>query len=116
WTEVDSLNDGSKNYPRYDATAFSFDSVGYVLTGTDGFNYFGDVWRFSPATGQWTKELGFPGSPSSGGSTFVYQGQGFILCGHTPDTRWASANLAYDFWRFNPNSVNADITWIRLRN
>jgi N-acetylneuraminic acid mutarotase len=24
--------------------------------------------------------------------------------------------MAFDYWRFNPNAVNADITWIRLRD
>ena len=116
WTQVDSLNDGTKSYPRYDAASFSFDTVGYVLTGTDGFNYFGDVWRFSPATGQFTRQLDYPGNKRSGAVTFMYQGQGYIVTGHTPDVKWASSNLAYDFWRFNPNSVNTDITWIRLRD
>ncbi|HLI92784.1 MAG TPA: hypothetical protein VKU83_04220 [Puia sp.] len=116
WAKVDSIADASRSYPRYDATSFSFDSVGYVLTGTDGFNYFGDVWKFSPATGQWTQQANFPGSQRSGAVTFVYHGQGFILTGHTPNSKWASSNLAYDFWRFNPSSVNPDIRWIRLRD
>jgi N-acetylneuraminic acid mutarotase len=116
WTEVDSISDANGNYPRYDAASFSFDSVGYVLTGTDGFNYFGDVWKFSPATGQWIQQLGFPGNNRSGAITFIYQGQGYIVTGHTPNTKWAQGNLAYDFWRFNPNSTNIDITWIRLRD
>jgi N-acetylneuraminic acid mutarotase len=116
WTQVNSIADGAGSYPRYDAASFSFDTVGYVMTGTDGFNFFGDVWRFSPATGQWVKQNNFPGNQRSGASTFIYQGQGYIVAGHTPNTKWASANLAYDFWRFNPNSVNSDITWIRLRD
>jgi N-acetylneuraminic acid mutarotase len=117
WTEVDSISDANGNYPRFDAAAFSFDSVGYVLTGTDGTNYFGDVWRFSPATGQWTSQSGgFPGNNRSGAVTFIYQGQGYIVSGHTPNTSHSTGNLAYDFWRFNPNSTNTDITWIRLRD
>jgi N-acetylneuraminic acid mutarotase len=116
WAQVDSISDANGSYPRYDAASFSFDSVGYVLTGTDGFNYFGDVWKFSPATGQWTQQLGFPGNNRSGAVTFMYQGQGYIVTGHTPNTKWATGNLAYDFWRFNPNSNNVDITWNRLRD
>ncbi|HTR27781.1 MAG TPA: hypothetical protein VMH27_00825 [Puia sp.] len=116
WTQVDSLSDANGSYGRYDAAAFSFDSVGFVMTGTDGFNYFGDVWKFSPATGQWVKQNNFPGNQRSGASTFMYQGQGYIVAGHTPNTRWASSNLAYDFWRFNPNAVNPEITWIRMRD
>jgi N-acetylneuraminic acid mutarotase len=116
WAEVDSLSDGVRNYPRYDAASFSFDSVGYVLTGTDGFNYFGDVWKFSPATGQWVAQPNFPGNNRSGAVTFIYQGQGYLLTGRTPNSRWSTSNLAFDFWRYNPASVNEDITWIRLRD
>jgi N-acetylneuraminic acid mutarotase len=116
WAQVDSLSDGLGNHPRFDAASFSFDSVGYVLTGTDGFNYMQDVWKFSPVTGQWTQLGTFPGSKRSGAVTFVYGGQGYILTGHTPSPKWSTSNLAYDFWRFNPNSGNPDITWIRLRN
>jgi hypothetical protein len=116
WTPAGSISDGNGSYPRYDATSFSFDSVGYVLTGTDGFNYMGDVWKFTAATGLWTKAPPFPGNNRSGAVTFIYGGQGYILTGHTPNTKWASGGLAYDFWRFNPNSVNPDITWIRLRD
>lgn len=116
WTQVDSISDASGSHPRFDAAAFGFDSVGYVLTGTDGFNYFQDVWKFSPATGQWTKLADYPGNKRSGAVTFVYNGQGYFLTGHTPSTKWASGGLAFDFWRFNPNSVNPDITWVRLRD
>lgn len=116
WAQVDSLNDGTRSYPRYDAASFSFDSVGYVLTGTDGFNYFGDVWKFSAATGQWVQQPNFPGNARSGAVTFLYQGQGYILTGHTPNNKWATGNLAYDFWRYNPNSVNQEISWARLHD
>ena len=113
WTLVNTPADMAG---RYDASSFSFDTAGYVMTGTDGFNYFGDVWKYSPATGQWIKQGNFPGNQRSGASTFMYGGQGYIVAGHTPNTRWANSNLAFDFWRFNPNAANADITWIRLRD
>lgn len=116
WAQADSLSDANGSYPRYDAASFSFDSVAYVLTGTDGFNYFQDLWEFSAASGQWVKQPNFPGTKRSGAITFVYGGQGYIVTGYTPDQQWESGNLAYDFWRFNPNSVNPDITWVRLRN
>jgi N-acetylneuraminic acid mutarotase len=116
WTEVDSMTDNFGAYPRFDAASFSFDSVAYVLTGTDGFNYFNDVWKFSPATGLWTKQPNMPGNTRSGAVTWIYQNQGFLLTGYTPSSHLSSGNLAYDFWRFNPNSVDSSISWIRLRD
>ncbi len=116
WSQIASLSDAAGSYPRYDAASFTFDTVGYVMTGTDGFNYFGDVWKFSPASGQWVKQGNFPGNQRSGASTFMYQNQGYLVAGHTPNSKWAQSNLAYDFWRFNPNAANSDILWIRLRD
>ena len=34
----------------------------------------------------------------------------------SPSSHLSSGNLAYDFWRFNPNSVDSSISWIRLRD
>jgi N-acetylneuraminic acid mutarotase len=116
WTEIDSLSDALGNHPRFDAAAFGFDTAGYVLTGTDGFNYFNDVWKFSPATGQWTRQPNMPGNTRSGAVTWIYHNQGYLLTGYTPGIKWASGNLAFDFWRFNPNSFDSTIAWIRLRD
>lgn len=113
WTQIDSIHDAQGSYPRYDAAAFGFDTVGYVLTGTDGFNYFSDVWKYSPSVGHWIQQGHQPGSTRSGAITWVYQGTGYLVTGYTPNPKYANANSAYDFWSFNPNSADSNNAWSR---
>jgi len=90
WALVDSLNNGTNSFPRYDAASFSFDTAAYVMTGTDGFHYFNDFWRFSATTGQWTQLPNMPGNQRSGALTWIYGDEGYILTGYTPSSKWAS--------------------------
>jgi N-acetylneuraminic acid mutarotase len=116
WAVVDSLFNDSASFPRYDAASFSFDTAAYVMTGTDGFHYFNDVWRFSATTGQWTQLPNMPGNQRSGALTWIYGNEGYILTGYTPSSKWASGNLAYDFWRFDPAALDPNVQWSRLRD
>lgn len=118
WALADSLYNDSASFPRYDAASFSFDTlgVGYVMTGTDGFNYFNDFWMFTAATGKWTQLPNMPGNQRSGALTWVYNGQGYLLTGFTPSAKWASGNLAYDFWRYDPSALDPNVVWSRLRD
>jgi N-acetylneuraminic acid mutarotase len=119
WATIDTLHDIAGNYPRFDAVAWGFDSVGYVLTGTDNNYYFGDVWKYSPASGHWTKKPYLPGNPRSGATTWVYNGKGYLLAGYTPGSRWANSNMCYDFWVYDPNlaeSADSLKAWTRLRD
>jgi N-acetylneuraminic acid mutarotase len=120
WAEIDSLHDQYGTYPRFDALAWGFDTVGYVLTGTDNNTYFSDVWKYSPATGHWTQKPFLVGNPRSGATGWVYHNQGYILAGYTPSSEKAVNNMCYDFWKFDPriaDSPNA-VTgpWTRLRD
>jgi N-acetylneuraminic acid mutarotase len=116
WAVVDSLFNDSASFPRYDAASFSFDTAAYVMTGTDGFHYFNDFWRFSATTGQWTQLPNMPGNQRSGALTWIYGNEGYILTGYTPSSKWASGNLAYDFWRFDPAALDPNVQWSRLRD
>ena len=114
WSSVDSIHNDTASFPRYDAVAFSFDTTAYVLTGTNGYYYFGDVWRYSPTTNTWIQQVNYPGSPRSGAIGLVYHGQGYLVTGFTPGSIWAEGNLCYDFWRFTPETDNSVNTWVRL--
>jgi N-acetylneuraminic acid mutarotase len=116
WAQIDSLHDAVQSYPRFDAVSWGFDSVGYVLTGTDNNYYFGDVWKYSPATGHWSQQAYLPGNPRSGAATWVYKGQGYLLTGYTPGAKWSQNNMCYDFWVFNPNAKDSLSAWTRLRD
>jgi N-acetylneuraminic acid mutarotase len=116
WTQIDSISDADSTYPRFDAVAFGFDTTAYVLTGTDDYNYFVDVWRYSPTTNTWIRQHAFPGSQRSAAISFVHQGLGYIATGFTPGSKWAEGSYCYDFWVFTPMSDTSTISWQRLRD
>jgi N-acetylneuraminic acid mutarotase len=119
WSQIDSIHDNNRSYPRFDAVAWGFDTVGYVLTGTDNNYYFSDVWKYSPATGHWSRKPYLVGNPRSGATAWVYHNRGYVLAGYTPGSRWAATNMCYDFWVFDPQKAEtSDSTkaWTRLRD
>jgi N-acetylneuraminic acid mutarotase len=116
WSQAASIQDGNGSYPRFGAVAFSFDTTAYVLTGTDGKNYFGDVWRYSPTSDKWVQQANYPGSQRSGAISFVYNGQGYLVTGYTPGSGFATGNLAYDCWLFRPGGDNSTTAWARLND
>ena len=116
WAQIDSIHDATRNYPRFDAVAWGFDSVGYVLTGTDNQLYFGDVWKYSPASNSWSIQPFMPGSPRSAAVTWVYNKKGYLLTGTTPSGTFAVGSACYDFWSFDPSPSAAGNPWKRLRD
>jgi N-acetylneuraminic acid mutarotase len=116
WSSIDSIHNDTASFARYDAVAFSFDTTAYVLTGTNSYNYFGDVWRYSPTSNTWIQQSYYPGSPRSGAVSFVYHGQGYLVTGFTLGDKWSKGNLCYDFWRFTPQSDSSINTWARLND
>jgi hypothetical protein len=116
WTEIDSISNGDSTYPRFDAVAFGFDTTAYVLTGTDDYYYYVDVWRYSPTTNTWIRQHAFPGSQRSGAVSFVHNGLGYIATGYTPGSKWATGTSCYDFWVFTPMSDTSTLSWRRLRD
>jgi N-acetylneuraminic acid mutarotase len=119
WFQIDSIHDQSGVVqPRLDAVAWGFDTVGYVLTGTDNYTYFVDVWKYSPATNKWSSKPYLPGNPRSGATTWVYNGKGYIMGGFTASGQHEVNNMAYDFWVFDPKKAETDSThcWSQLRD
>jgi N-acetylneuraminic acid mutarotase len=116
WSPIDSLHAESMSYPRFDAVAFSFDTTAYVLTGTNGNDYFNDVWRYSPTANTWIQQDNYPGTPRSGAISFVYNNQGYLVTGYTPGDLWAVNHLCYDFWKFTPFNDSATNSWQRLHD
>lgn len=115
WTKIADLGDGTKTYPRYDATAFSFGSSAFVLTGFDSQNYFGDVWQYDPGSDSWSQRPDMPGSKRSQAVTWVYNGFGYLVTGYTPGSQWQSGSACYDFWKFDPTKTG-NAGWTRLRD
>jgi N-acetylneuraminic acid mutarotase len=121
WSQIDSLVDQNGNsHPRYDAVSFSFDTTAYVLTGTDNYNYFNDIYRYSATLNKWIQLPSTSGSKRSGAITWVYKGQGYLLTGFTNGSRYSSGTQCYDMWKFNPvagsDTASANSTWTRLHD
>lgn len=117
WTQIDSLVDQFGNsHPRYDAVSFSFDTTAYVLTGTDNYNFFNDIYRYSPTTNTWTALPAMPGSKRSGAITWVWKGRGYLVTGYTNGSKWSSGTQCYDFWYFTPMSDTSTQSWTRLHD
>ena len=118
WTQIDSLVDQNGNsHPRYDAVAFSFDTTAYVLTGTDNYNYFNDIYRYSPTTNTWIALPAMPGSKRSGAIQWVHITKGYLVTGYTNGSKWSSGTQCYDFWYFTPvERYGHDQSWTRLHD
>ena len=114
WSQIDSLVDQFGNsHPRYDASSFSFDTTAFVMTGTDNYNYFNDIYRYSPTTNSWIALPAMPGSKRSGAITWNYKGEGYLLTGYTNGSKWSSGTQCYDFWKFTYKSDNDTTMWRR---
>jgi N-acetylneuraminic acid mutarotase len=117
WTEIDSLVDQFGNsHPRYDAVAFSLDTTAFVLTGTDNYNYFNDIYRYSPTTNTWIALPAMPGSKRSGAISWIYQNRGYLVTGYTNGSKWSSGTQCYDFWYFAYTNDTDTTMWTRLHD
>jgi N-acetylneuraminic acid mutarotase len=117
WTEIDSLVDQFGNsHPRYDAVAFSLDTTAFVLTGTDNYNYFNDIYRYSPTTNTWIALPAMPGSKRSGAISWMYQNRGYLVTGYTNGSKWSSGTQCYDFWYFAYTYDTDTTMWTRLHD
>ncbi len=118
WTAIAPLKNDTTTYGRYDAVAMGFDTTGYVMTGTDNYYYFNDVWKYSPASNTWTQLPYFPGPQRSGAITWLYKGKGYLLTGYTSGSVFSSNGYCYDFWQFDPAKSETDPgnAWTRLRD
>src|SRR5580658_5427175 len=117
WAQIDSLVDQNGNsHPRFDAVAFSMDTTAFVLTGTDNYNFYNDIYRYSPTTNTWIELPAMPGSKRSGAIEWVYKGLGYLVTGYTNGSKWSSGTQCYDFWNFTYKSDVDTTMWGRLHD
>jgi N-acetylneuraminic acid mutarotase len=92
------------------------DTTAFVLTGTDNYNYFNDIYRYSPTTNTWIALPAMPGSKRSGAITWMYQNKGYLVTGYTNGSKWSSGTQCYDFWTFTYKSDIDTTMWNRLHD
>lgn len=92
WQQKSSLDD------RFNATAFSIGSKGYVATGTKPSGVSSDLKEYDPTTNSWLSKASFPGNARETAVSFSYQNFGFVGLG------WNGGTATYtDFYKYDQN-------------
>ncbi|WP_421799178.1 Kelch repeat-containing protein [Haliscomenobacter sp.] len=87
---------------RKNAAAFSLGGMGYVGTGTSGFEDLKDFWSFDPNRNQWLLIDALPGGPRRGALGFSIGDKGYLGMGFLAET----GTYLADLWEFNPNAIS----------
>ena len=101
WTQKDDLPGPPRHHPYH----FGIDSVAYVLFGhgnndsLGNLSIYNDVYKFDPATDEWTVLNDFPGEGRVAGTQFDYKGKGYVLSGDGDDHSYMETG---EFWEYDP--------------
>lgn len=98
--DVWSVKASMPGEPRYGPYGFALNGRGFVGGGNYGSAtgpYLGDMWRYDPATDQWSEVDGIPALPRYGSTSFVSSGKGYVHGG-----RDASLDFSNELWVFDP--------------
>ena len=79
---------------RSHAASFALGNYGYVGTGFDGLNTYGDFYQYDPAQNQWTVRASLPGPSRYDAVGFGIQGKGYIGTGY--NVYWMNDLYQYD--------------------
>jgi N-acetylneuraminic acid mutarotase len=92
WTQMSSMPVG-KHHP----VTFSIDGKGYAITGTRSLTTpTDDVFRYDPATNQWSEMNDFPGADRSFAIGQAYNGKGYLGFG------FSTSSFLNDIWEYDP--------------
>lgn len=107
WIQVDSLN----GPPRANATTFTIENDGYVLTGYDGTSKKRSMVSYDPVQDDWDNELSLGGLTGDGlnrssAVSFSVWGYGFIVTGE------GTGFMFSDLWMYDPYNQS----WTQMAN
>ncbi|MCX6286484.1 MAG: T9SS type A sorting domain-containing protein [Bacteroidetes bacterium] len=107
WSQVASL----PGTARTNSGCFTIDSIGYLVSGTNGYDM-DDMWGYNSITDGWTQMANFPG-PSRGGegitsTTANIGAKGYFGLG----VNYSSTSFYYDFWEWDQGTN----TWAQKAN
>ncbi|HLK27594.1 MAG TPA: kelch repeat-containing protein [Puia sp.] len=92
--------------PRNSAVAFAVAGMGYVGSGTDGYNYFSDFWQYDPTGNSWKKVASL--GDANNGLTPRYNAVAFGLdkygYGYVGTGNDGRGNQLNDFWQYDPTA------------
>ena len=100
WTQKDDLPGPSRHHPYH----FGIDDIAYVCFGHGNsvggeLSIYNDVYKFDPATDEWTQLDDFPGEGRVAGTQFDYNGKGYVLSGDGDDHSFMEEG---EFWEYDP--------------
>jgi len=101
WTQVADFGGGVRS-----ATAvFSIDSKGYVLGGSDGGQFYNDLWEYDPQTNSWTQMSSLPAVKRANAVAFSIGSKAYVGTGYCGGTTYCA-----DFWEWD----QATNTWTQI--
>ena len=101
WEQVASL---PASFRTDHSFGFSLNGKGYLVTGSDGSNYFNDFYEYDSNTDVWTAKADFPGAARGFAIGDTYEGKAYFGFGAS------NAGRLDDLWVYDPD---AD-TWTEL--
>lgn len=84
--------------------AFSFDDIGYIVTGDSNFGFRDDFYQYDPVTDTWTELSPFPGDARGFAIGDTWDGKAYFGFGYNGIAR------LNDLWVFDPS----DMSWTEL--
>lgn len=88
---------------RNGAVAFSIGRVGYITTGTDGYNKFLDTWAYNVDTRTWNKKANFGNGGSNPVTTGRYGASAFTIGNYGYVTSGYDGDYLKDLWQYDPS-------------
>ena len=101
WTQVADFGGGY----RSGTACFSIDNKGYVYGGSNGSQFFNDLWEYDPLTNSWTKKADLPAGTRRNAVAFSIGRKGYVGMGYGGGFTFYS-----DFWEWD----QATDTWSRI--
>lgn len=81
WTKLASLKNDTRDARRFNTSAFSIGSNGYVVSGRSASGIVSTVWKYTPSDDSWTDKHEGLTSPREKAVAFSLKGIGYITTG-----------------------------------
>ena len=98
WVQVTSLPNVFNE--THHSFAFSFDGMGYIVSGNSDSGVRDDFYQYNPATDSWTELTPFPGGARGFAIGDIWNGKAYFGFGHD------GTSLLNDLWEFDPSNMS----------
>ena len=98
WVQVNSLPNSFNE--THHSFAFSFDDMGYIVSGNSNSGERDDFYQYDPANDSWTELTPFPGAPRGFAIGDTWNGKAYFGFGYD------GTSLLNDLWEFDPSNMS----------